>query len=53
MYSYLHNNYIVNQQAMNFITTPSWKMDEIFELPITIVTTLAWGLRPRQGLARL
>ncbi len=33
MCSYLHNSYIVNKQAMNFITTPSWKMDETFELP--------------------
>jgi hypothetical protein len=43
MYSYLNNNYITNQQAMNFITTPSWKMDETFELPINIVATLALG----------
>jgi len=53
MYSYLHNNYITNQQAMNFITTLSWKMDETFELPINIVVTLALGSWPRQGLARL
>jgi hypothetical protein len=33
VYSYLHNSYTVSQQAMNFITTPSWKMDETFELP--------------------
>ncbi len=32
MYSYLHNKYIVSQQMMNFITTPSLKMDETFEL---------------------
>jgi hypothetical protein len=33
VYSYLHNSYITSQQATNFITTPSWKMDETFELP--------------------
>jgi hypothetical protein len=33
MYSYLHNSYIRSQQAMNFITTPTWKMFETFELP--------------------
>jgi hypothetical protein len=33
MYSYLHNRYIVSQQATNFITTPSWKIDDTFELP--------------------
>ncbi len=33
MYSYLHNSCITNQQATNFITTPSWKMDETFKLP--------------------
>jgi len=32
VYSYLHNKYIVSQQTMNFITTPSSKMDETFEL---------------------
>jgi hypothetical protein len=53
MYSYLHNNYITNQQVMNFITTPSWKMDETFELPINIVTIVALSLWPKQGLARL
>jgi hypothetical protein len=30
---YLHNSYIMNQQATNFITTSSWKMNETFELP--------------------
>ncbi len=34
MYSYLHNRYIMSQQAMNFITTPRWKIDDTFELPI-------------------
>jgi len=33
MYSYLHNSNIVSQQATNFITTPSWKIDDTFELP--------------------
>jgi hypothetical protein len=32
VYSYSHNKYIMSQQAMNFITTPSWKMDETFKL---------------------
>ncbi len=32
--SYLHNSYIANQQTMNFITTPNWKVDETFELPM-------------------
>jgi hypothetical protein len=33
MYSYLHNRYIVSQQETNFVTTPSWKIDDTFELP--------------------
>ncbi len=32
LYSYLHNNYVTNQQAMNFITILSWKMDDTFEM---------------------
>jgi len=33
VYSYLYNNYIMSQQMTNFMTTPSWKMDETIELP--------------------
>jgi hypothetical protein len=34
VYSYLHmNSCILSLQMMNFITTPSWKMSETFELP--------------------
>jgi len=30
---YLHKSYRLNQQVMNFISIPSWEMNENFKLP--------------------